>query len=185
MSKKKKNQNSSALFCQEIFQELFQNDIMTQNLMTDNKSDCFQQAEANEKEQEQERYLRVLCEMMKLSKLFEDMQKEMQEVKKYIKDLERASVMRDKFEHDMKKLYKNNSKKVGKHDMKLKKSHKQQEELIKTVCFMATLLGVGNVSQDLHKIQKRCIKEIERGNEVPCFPNPKQKRIIEGTCREV
>lgn len=78
MSKKKKNQNSSAFFCQEIFQELFQNDIMTQNLMTDNKSDCFQQAEANEKEQEQERYLRVLCEMMKLSKLFQDMQKEMQ-----------------------------------------------------------------------------------------------------------
>lgn len=187
MGKKKKNQNS-----QKVLQDMLLDGIIANDFMADNKSDCLQQAEANERQREQKRYFQVLCEVMKLSKSIQNIQEEIQEIRKHIKDSERTSAARDKFEHDIKKRYKKNFKKadnlcqvVDKQNAKLKKRYKQQEELAKTVCHIAAVLGVGNASQDLHKIQKRCIKEIERRNEIPCLPKPNRERIIEGTYREV
>ena len=194
MSKKKKKIMIDALIQEMAMQGILNNMESSNNLMKNGNEDLdyIQQVQENGKRYEQECRFRTSREMAALAYIVKGDQQELHEIQKVFEEFQHITDRLDGYVHDIRKEQKKQSKRIDKQQEKLnwqqtelEKHRKQIKEQAKTICLLATCLGLGSVSDNLSKIRKICSKEIDQQRANRCLTTNENHSVIEGTYREM
>lgn len=155
-------------------------------------SNFFEQIEENAKQHEQEGQAQNAYDIATLAAVVANVLQDIQGMKKAIKMLESAANENNAFNYGVKKEQKKHSKRIAKlrkvasqQENEQKFCYKQLEQMGETIASMARYLGIGGISDNLRKIQKKCDKAIEIGVDIPFFPLDKKHKVINGEYREI
>lgn len=166
--------------------------ILHDRVQNSTGSDFFEQIEENAKQHEQEGQAQNAYDIATLAAVVANALQEIHEMKKALKRLESVANENNTFNYGVKKEQKKHSKRIAKlrkvasqQDAEQESCHKQLEQMGETIVSMARYLGVGNTSDDLRKIQKKCGKAIEKRLEIPSYSLVKKHKVVDGEYREV